>query len=352
MPIRRNAMLAGLAAAVLIFLCLTLATRLQSLVDFVLALAGGGAVLAVSNRRPARSLTKHVSAPVAMPSAPPPPPPPQPVKFHVRTLTGIRLPSAKNDYDFAFAAQVSWLPTVDDDFGAAEIAEKEIIALARQITDQADPGQVSIIRPQLAAALGALQSDSDGRVRFRADSVQLQLPPEDQQRLDQIATVRKQVGLWEYERGYEISKRHYLRTDVLRDSGSAVVWWLAKHEDEPQEVADKIEVLSRLARAATDTVDVASEEPPDPQPSDAVPETPAARFDAFLDSLASADPDFRLTLTSLVARFVDSLDQKAADEMRRRYREPSVSDMSEDPRVYPDEGYPEYPDDPEDMPPE
>jgi hypothetical protein len=145
-----------------------------------------------------------------------------------------------------------------------------------------------------------------------AESVRLQLPPEDQKRLDELATLRKEEGLWEYQRRYQVSKRDYLRTDVLKDPGSAVVWWLAKHEDDLEQVATNIDLLTKLAHAASDnhTNDASSAAFDAP--------TTAERFDAFLDSFDPApSDDVRLMLTN----------QKAADEMRRHYDEPDAADI-------------------------
>jgi hypothetical protein len=169
------------------------------------------------------------------------------------------------------------------------------------------------------------------------------LPPEDQKRLDEIATLRKQEGLWEYQRRYQVSKRHYLGTDVLKDAGSAVVWWLAKHEDNPEQVAANIDLLTQLAHAANnnhvnDAGSAAFDAPGGPP-------TAAERFDAFLDSLDPApSDDVRLTLTSQVARLVDDHDPKAADEMRRRHSEPDGDDVAD--------GYWAYPGEAEGTPPE
>jgi hypothetical protein len=115
---------------------------------------------------------------------------------------------------------------------------------------------------------------------------------------------------------------------VLKDAGSAVVWWLAQHEDNPKAVVDNLDVLTRLAHAANrndmnGTDSAAFAIPVEPL-------TPAERFDAFLDSLDPApSDDVRLTLTSQMARLVDGHDQKAADEMRRRRAEPD-SDANAD----------------------
>jgi hypothetical protein len=320
----RNAVLVGVLAACLLFLCLILAARLPTLIAFILALFGGGAVLAavISIRPPAQS-DDRASVLADTPAEPPP------VQFQALTVTGVRLPSAHADYAFAFTANVLWLPAGEGVNGTSEVARHEIIRRAREITERRDPSHVSLIAPDLAVALGVLRSDPGGQVHARAESVQLRLPPEDQQRLDELAELRKQDELWDYQRRAQVSKRQYLHTDVLKDSGSAVVWWLAKHEDNPDQVAEKISVLSQLARVANNETDAGNERLGEPSAplNPAEPLRPAEQFDAFLDSL---DPrlsdDARLLLTDQVARFVYGHDPKAADEMRRRRDRPSDSD--------------------------
>lgn len=302
----RSAMLPALVAACLLFIGLALATRLSTLVALAIAIVGGGAVLAAFASRRQPTLARE-SVPIVISAAEPPP-----VQFQAQPVTGIRLPSAFADYTFAFAAHVLWQPATDAVIGAAEIAVHEIIRRAREVTERQDPSQVTLIAPELAMALRALRPDPDGQVQVKAESVQLQLPPEDQQRLDEAARLRKQEGLWDYQRCHEANRRRYLRTDVLKDAGSAVVWWLSKHEDEPKEVANSIDVLTQLAHAANNTNVGARQDP-------AAPRTAAEYFGAFLDSLKPVpDDSVRLMLTSQVARLVDGHDQKAADEMRRR----------------------------------
>ncbi len=325
---RRNAVLAGLVAGCLVFVCLAAAARLPTLDALILAVAGGGAVLAAVTRWPQAPPPPAEPAPVAVVVPPPP------AQFQTQPITGIRLPTALADYYFGFAASVLWLPSADGVRGAGDIAVNEIIRRACKITEQRDPSEAALAASDLSVALGVLMPDPRRQVEVRAESVHLQLPPEDQKRLDEFATLRKEEGLWEYQRRYQVNKRHYLRTDVLKDAGSAVVWWLAKHEDNPQEVAASIDVLTQLAHAANknhmNNTDSAAFDAP------AGPPTPAERFDAFLDSLDPApSDDVRLTLTSQVARLVDGHDQKAADEIRRRHSEPDGGDVAESSWGYP-----------------
>ena len=322
----RNAALAGLAAGCLVFACLAAAARLPALDALILAVAGGGAVLAAVTRwaQPAQSLAESAQVAVVVP--------PPLAQFQTQPITGIRLPTALADYHFGFAASVFWLPSADGVHGAGDIAVNEIIRRACKITEQRDPGDAGLAASDLSVALGVLQPDPRRQVEVRAESVHLQLPPEDQRRLDEFATLRKEEGLWEYQRRHQVSKRHYLRTDVLKDAGSAVVWWLAKHEDDPQQVAASIDVLTQLAHAANNAESTTHMNETDSATFNTPvgPPTPAERFDAFLDSLDPApSDDVRLTLTSQVARLVDGHDQKAADEMRRRHSEPDDRDVAD-----------------------
>ena len=313
MHIRYKAVLAGILAAFLLFICLTYAVRLPPLIALVLAIFGGGTVLAaVTSKRQSTRTSDLNQVAVEVPAAPVAPPP---IQFQVLPITGIRLPSARADYTFAFSANVIWTSAAQGGVAAGEAAIHEIVRRACEVTVRQHPDQVTLIASKLAVALGALQRSPNGQVLVRAESVQLQLPPDDQHRLDELAALRKQEALWEYKRRYQASLRHYLRTDVLKDSGSAIVWWLAKHEDEPEKVVERIDVLQRLASAANNMDAVAT----------AGPQSPADHFDAFLDSLAPVlGGEARLLLTIQMASLVDGHDQKAADEMRRRQNESDV----------------------------
>jgi hypothetical protein len=118
---QRNAILVGLAAACLVFITLTVATRLTTLGSLVIAIFGGGLVVAAAiSRRPPPLPTDPFPVAVSVPVPPP-------VQFQSVTVTGVRLPSAFADYTFAFAVNVLWLPATNTVIGAGEIAVQEII---------------------------------------------------------------------------------------------------------------------------------------------------------------------------------------------------------------------------------
>ncbi|MCX4727778.1 hypothetical protein [Streptomyces sp. NBC_01306] len=72
----------------------------------------------------------------------------------------------------------------------------------------------------------------------------------DQERLAALASVRKDEAVWEHERKFEQSRRTYLGEDVLRDTGSAVVWWLHRNDDRVDRTVKDIGLLAQLTSAA------------------------------------------------------------------------------------------------------
>ena len=75
--------------------------------------------------------------------------------------------------------------------------------------------------------LGVVQHDRSGRIEVWADQVRRSLPETDVQRLHALSDVRKDQAVWEHQRRFECDKREYLTEDVLRSTGTALVWWLS-----------------------------------------------------------------------------------------------------------------------------
>jgi hypothetical protein len=189
------------------------------------------------------------------------------------------------------------------------VAVSEIIRRAREITERRDPAQVAVVGHELAILLADALPDNAGRMKVRAESVQLLLNPDDQRRLEEIARLRKEAELWDYQRQHERSKRQYLREDVLKDAGSAVVWWLARNEGQPEKVASNIDILTQLANTAGNTADQAAGDADgngDSTPEVADLQTPANHFGAFVDSLNLRDDNARLMLTKQMATLMES----------------------------------------------
>jgi hypothetical protein len=193
-------------------------------------------------------------------------PPPEPEVTYVAMppterrkgrVTDVLLPSELEDYYFLFSATVLWSPTatvLDESLiNMPALAVDAVLRRAREITQQRNPGNASLVSRELGAALARMQADATGCLQAMAESVQLALPGHDQERLDKLAAVRKEEAIWEHERKYEQSKREYLSGDALKDPGSAVVWWLTRNDDHVEKTVQDIALLAQLSAAANNT---------------------------------------------------------------------------------------------------
>ncbi|MEV4749256.1 hypothetical protein ACFQVD_07500 [Streptosporangium amethystogenes subsp. fukuiense] len=181
-------------------------------------------------------------------------PSPPPVKHREQKVERVSLPSKEEDYDFLFSATVLWSPlaftTDEDKVNAAALAVNAILKRAEEITRQREPGRASLVQHELGGILGTMQADDTRCVQAMAESVEVTLPAHDQERLEKLARIRKKEAVWEHERKYEQNKREYLGEDVLKDTGSAVVWWLARNDEHVEKAVNDIGLLTRLSFAA------------------------------------------------------------------------------------------------------
>lgn len=173
-----------------------------------------------------------------------------------QVVSDVLLPTAAPDYDFCFSATVRWCP-VEAPVEAPAVslsglAVRTVLERARQVTASHPPHRASLTQHDLAGELGTMRRDATGRVLAMAENVTLRLSDADATRLERLATVRKEEEVWTHERKYECDRREYLGKDVLKDTGSAVVWWLAKHDDQVKQAVDEIGPLAQLSSAAND----------------------------------------------------------------------------------------------------
>ncbi|WP_206505016.1 hypothetical protein [Streptomyces chrestomyceticus] len=208
-------------------------------------LAGAVTAFVVTDRR--KPLIPREA--LADPDLPIPPREPQ-----ERFITDVALPSQSPDYDFLFSARIRWAVLDESGYGPpvspGGLAVSAILERARAVTAQQLPQRCSLVQHQLGGLLGTMQGDASGRVLAMADAITLTLSEPDRDRLSKLSTVRKDEAVWEHERKYEKSKRAYLGDDVLKDPGSAVVWYLSRNEDAIEHTVDLIGTLTRLAGAA------------------------------------------------------------------------------------------------------
>ncbi|MFF3271099.1 hypothetical protein ACFYWU_09200 [Streptomyces chrestomyceticus] len=178
----------------------------------------------------------------------------EPLVCQEQTVRDVTLPSDADDYDFIFSAVVRWdVPEASDDhphINPAALAVEAVLERARELTLTQSPHHSPLVQHRLSGALGVMLPDDSGRVLAMADHVSLMLSEQDQERLNTLASVRKDEDIWKHARKYEQSKRTYLGEDVLKDAGSAVVWWLARNDERIEDAVDRIGVLAQLAAAA------------------------------------------------------------------------------------------------------
>ena len=171
-------------------------------------------------------------------------------------VADVTLPSAADGYAFHFSATVYWSPmggSALQHANLAGLAADAVVSRARAITVTEQPSQVDAVAHRLAGALGAVQRDASGGVHAWADQVQLTLPEADQARLRRLSDARKDEDIWERELNYERCKRAYLADDVLRSTGSAVVWWLVQKDNDVEGTVPLIGALAQLSAAANDS---------------------------------------------------------------------------------------------------
>lgn len=286
-----------------------------------------------------RRMTAHLTA--AQPPAPEPVPEPAPIQFERTEVTATALPSRREDYRFLFSATVWWrlCPDVRGPMHASPgaVAINEIVERAKTITAGELPLDHEQVRHRLNSVLGKVRPDSSGFVEVSAADVRLDLETADRERLELFARTRKDAMVWEYERKHEEDRRRYLGEDVLSDTGSAVVWWLVKQNNDVANVVKDINTLAELTAAANNARATVGREPSygqmafpeDMSVAERPPATPAPPPPASVVDLVEAlmngiglDPDApeRDLLAERLAGFVAGAGKPdLADEVRAAF---------------------------------
>ncbi|MFE3379845.1 hypothetical protein [Streptomyces anulatus] len=199
---------------------------------------------------------RRASADPYGPGEPEPPAAPVEQPYQETQVIDAPLPSAMDGYDFLFTATVWWKPVLDhagrSDSASPALAAASVVSRAGEVVRHEEPGRASFAQYLLDGELGILLPDRNERVKAWAADVTLTLAPADRERLRKLNDLRKDEELWEYERQHERNKRRYLGDDVLKSAGSAVVWWLARHENEIEKAVHMIGPLAQIAAAAND----------------------------------------------------------------------------------------------------
>ncbi|MGW1786856.1 hypothetical protein ACWCQQ_48565 [Streptomyces sp. NPDC002143] len=260
--------------------------------------------------------------------------PAAPIERREHHVSRVTLPSKWDDYDFVFSATVRWHPLEahgDPVLNPAGLAVEAVLDRARTLTEQREPARASLVQHELSGALSRMRPDHTGHLQVMAENITLTLHEPDQERLTKLAEVRKDKAVWEHQRKYEQSKREYLGDDVLKDTGSAVVWWLAKNDNHIEKTVADLGLLAQLTSAANDT-DIPERLqgliPMSSEPSTAVEREPTAadHFEDFLTGMGFASGDARRGMvTKQIADVIRAQDRhETADELLRRYDPPAA----------------------------
>ncbi|CAM5298001.1 hypothetical protein [Streptomyces abikoensis] len=261
-----------------------------------------------------------------------------PLERREQRVTRVALPSDTPDYDFIFSATVRWYP-IDAPSDAplvspGALATDAVLARARTISAQRSPGRCTLVQHELNGELGTMLPDPSGRVYAMAESVDLTLPDQDRERLAKLSGVRKDEAVWEHERRYEQNKRSYLGDDVLKDTGSAVVWWLSRNNDRIDTTVKDIGLLAQLSSAANnqDVPEPFRHLVPWPEEEQEDDGEPSATdlFDRMLVMMGFTEDDPERAL--FVDRVADASEKAARHETARAIRQ--RFDPQEDPGTH------------------
>ncbi|MCX4519428.1 hypothetical protein OG402_17720 [Streptomyces anulatus] len=184
------------------------------------------------------------------------PEPPAEVPYQETSIVVVPVQSAVEDCPFLFSASVWWRPA--GGFGPsshgnpAALAATSVLRRVESMTLTENPGRCTFLERSLEGMLGTSGLDGSGLVEAFATDIRLVLRPRDREHLEELDGLRKAMGSWESRRQHERNLREYLGEDVLRSPGNAVVWWMARHDDQIERAVDMIAPLTVLSAAAND----------------------------------------------------------------------------------------------------
>ncbi|MFD7103981.1 hypothetical protein [Streptomyces celluloflavus] len=180
--------------------------------------------------------------------------PPAESLYQETSVVVVPLESAVADCPFLFSATVWWRPvdgsTTSTHGNQAALAATSVLRRARRATSAEHPSRCTFLEHEMEGVLGAPVSDDAGLVTAFATEVRLVLRQRDRKHLEELDELRKAVGAWESRRQHERNLREYLGEDVLQSPGSAVVWWMARHDDQIERAVEMIAPLAVLSAAA------------------------------------------------------------------------------------------------------
>jgi hypothetical protein len=130
-----------------------------------------------------------------------------------------------------------------------------LVDRAIAVTRSIPPDEPQLAGYRLASALSVVENDPRTGLDVWATDVSAKISEEDVKRLRNLGNIAREVQLREYERALERDHRRYLREEVLTSTGSALVWWLARHLNEIDGAVAQIPALARISAVAQDRVE-------------------------------------------------------------------------------------------------
>ncbi|MGW9452753.1 hypothetical protein [Streptomyces sp. NPDC055632] len=184
------------------------------------------------------------------------PEPPAEVPYQETSIVVVPVQSAVEDCPFLFSASVWWRPAerfaLSSHGNPAALAATSVLQRVESVTLTENPGRCTFLERSLEGVLGTPILDGSELVEAFATDIRLALRTRDQEHLEELDGLRKAVDSWESRRQHERNLREYLGEDVLRSPGNAVVWWMARHDDQIERAVDMIAPLTVLSAAAND----------------------------------------------------------------------------------------------------
>jgi SOS response regulatory protein OraA/RecX len=168
----------------------------------------------------------------------------------------VTIASSDVAYRFRFTATVHWQQKADDSAqdqnrrGAD--AQEALLDRAIDAAQAIAPSDYAAAGYRLAAALSEPLVAPRAAVQVWASDVRVDLAEEDSERLAKLERIQKDIRLWEQERAHEKEVRRYLGEDALASPGTALVWWLARHEDDIRGGVERIPDLTRISAVVRD----------------------------------------------------------------------------------------------------
>ncbi|MFJ9111081.1 hypothetical protein [Streptomyces sp. NPDC102283] len=184
------------------------------------------------------------------------PEPPAEVPYQETSIVVVPVQSAVEDCPFLFSASVWWRPAgrfaPSAHGNPTALAATSVLRRVESMTLTEDPGRCTFLERSLEGVLGTPALDGSGLVEAFATDIRLVLRPRDREHLEELDGLRKAMGSWESRRQHERNLREYLGEEVLRSPGNAVVWWMARHDDQIERAVEMIAPLTVLSAAAND----------------------------------------------------------------------------------------------------